>query len=43
VPVLFGAGTRLVDTLPAHVGLELADHAATASATHLRYRIRRAP
>jgi riboflavin biosynthesis pyrimidine reductase len=27
VPVLFGAGTRLTETLPAHIELEPADHA----------------
>jgi dihydrofolate reductase len=42
VPVLFGAGTRLTDTLPAHIELELADLISAPSATHLRYRIKRA-
>jgi dihydrofolate reductase len=42
VPVLFGAGTRLTETLPAHIELELADQVSAPSATHLRYRIRRA-
>jgi dihydrofolate reductase len=41
-PVLFGSGTRLTETLPAHVELELADLVSAPSATHLRYRIRRA-
>ena len=42
VPVLFGAGTQLTETLPAHIALELADHTSTPSATHLRYRVKRA-
>jgi dihydrofolate reductase len=42
VPVLFGAGTRLTETLPAHIELELADQVSAASAMHLRYRIKRA-
>ena len=42
VPVLFGAGTRLIETLPAHVELELTDQVSGPSATHLRYRIKRA-
>jgi len=42
VPVLFGAGTLLTETLPAHVELELADLVSAPSATHLRYRIKRA-
>jgi dihydrofolate reductase len=42
VPVLFGAGTPLTETLPAHIELEPADHVSTSSAMHLRYRIRRA-
>jgi dihydrofolate reductase len=42
-PVLFGAGTQLTETLPAHVELEpAADQVSTADATHLRYRIKRA-
>ena len=41
-PVLFGAGTRLTETLPAHTELELADLVSAPSATHLRYRIKRA-
>ena len=40
VPVLFGAGTRLTETLPAHIELELADHLSGPSATHLRYRVK---
>lgn len=42
VPVLFGSGTRLTETLPAHIELELAEQESTRSATHLRYRIKRA-
>jgi riboflavin biosynthesis pyrimidine reductase len=41
VPVLFGAGTRLTGSLPAHIELELADLVSAPSATHLRYRIKR--
>lgn len=41
VPVLFGAGTRLTDALPAHIELELADEQSTPTATHLRYRVKR--
>jgi dihydrofolate reductase len=41
-PVLFGAGTLLTETLPAHVELELAGQLSGRSATHLRYRIKRA-
>lgn len=41
-PVLFGAGTRLTETLPAHIELELTDQVSGPSATHLRYRIKRA-
>jgi dihydrofolate reductase len=42
VPVLFGAGTHLTDSLAAHVELELAEQVSAPSALHLRYRIRRA-
>ncbi len=42
VPVLFGTGTRLIETLPAHIELELADAVSAPSATHLRYRVERA-
>jgi dihydrofolate reductase len=42
VPILFGAGTRLTETLPAHIELEPADQLTTTGATHLRYRIKRA-
>jgi dihydrofolate reductase len=41
-PVLFGTGTRLTETLRAHTELELADLVSAPSATHLRYRIKRA-
>ena len=42
VPALFGAGTLLTDTLPAHIQLELAGQEATQHAMHLRYRVKRA-
>lgn len=42
VPVLFGDGTSLTETLPAHIELELAGQERTPGATHLRYRIKRA-
>jgi dihydrofolate reductase len=42
VPVLFGGGTQLTDTLPAHIELELAGQESTPDALHLRYRIKRA-
>jgi dihydrofolate reductase len=42
VPILFGTGTRLIETLPAPIELELADVLSAPSATHLRYRIERA-
>jgi dihydrofolate reductase len=41
-PVLFGAGTQLTETLPAHIAFELVDQVSARSATHLRYRIKRA-
>ena len=41
VPVLFGAGTRLTEALPAHVELDVAENVSTPSAAHLRYRIKR--
>jgi dihydrofolate reductase len=41
-PVLFGDGTRLTESLPTHVQLEPAAHTPTASAMHLRYRVKRA-
>jgi dihydrofolate reductase len=40
VPVLFGAGTLLTETLPAHIKLEPTDQVSGPSATHLRYRVR---
>jgi dihydrofolate reductase len=39
VPILFGSGTRLTESLPAHVQLELADRTGTQHALHLRYRV----
>jgi riboflavin biosynthesis pyrimidine reductase len=42
VPVLFGDGTRLTESLPAHIELELADQVSGPTATHLRYRVKRA-
>jgi dihydrofolate reductase len=41
-PVLFGTGIQLTEALPAHIELELADQVSAPSATHLRYRIKRA-
>ena len=41
MPALFGAGTGLTETLPAHVELELADQVSAPSAIHLRYRVKR--
>ena len=38
-PVLFGSGTPLTESLPAHVQLELAEQTATRHALHLRYRV----
>jgi dihydrofolate reductase len=42
VPFLFGAGTLLTGTLPAHVGLEAVEQLPTSHAVHLRYRVLRA-
>src|ERR1700733_13362085 len=39
VPVLFGAGRRLFDVLPARVELEIIRVIDTPQATHIRYRI----
>jgi len=39
VPVLLGAGTRLLDDTGAHVRLEPTDVIQGAKATHLRYRV----
>lgn len=41
VPALFGAGTGLTETLPAHIELELADQVSAPSAVHLRYSVKR--
>lgn len=42
VPVLFGGGTRMFDTLgEGHLALEPVATVPTASATHLRYRVAR--
>jgi dihydrofolate reductase len=41
IPVLFGAGRRLFDLLPARVELEVARVIDTPEATHIRYRVRR--
>lgn len=39
VPVLFGDGARLTETLPARIELALAEHLVGAGAIHLRYRV----
>jgi dihydrofolate reductase len=41
IPVLFGAGRRLFDLLPSRVELEIVQVIDTATATHIRYRVRR--
>jgi dihydrofolate reductase len=41
VPVLFGAGRRLFDLLPARLELEIVRVIDTPAATHIRYRVRR--
>ncbi|HEX5086318.1 MAG TPA: dihydrofolate reductase family protein [Nocardioides sp.] len=41
VPVLFGRGRRLFDVLPGEIELEVVRVVDTASATHLRYRVKR--
>jgi dihydrofolate reductase len=41
VPVLFGRGLRLFDTLPSRVELEIMRVIDTPEATHIRYRVRR--
>jgi dihydrofolate reductase len=41
IPVLFGQGLRLFDTLPSRVELEIVRVIATPEATHIRYRVRR--
>jgi dihydrofolate reductase len=39
VPVLFGGGRRLFDTLPSHAGLRIVRVIDTPEATHIRYRV----
>jgi dihydrofolate reductase len=41
IPVLFGGGRRLFDTLPSRIGLEIVRVIDTPEATHIRYRVRR--
>ena len=41
IPVLFGGGRRLFETLPSRVELEIVRVIDTPQATHIRYRIRR--
>jgi dihydrofolate reductase len=41
IPVLFGGGRRLFDTLPERVELEIVRVIDTPEATHIRYRVRR--
>lgn len=41
IPVLFGAGRRLFELLPARIELEIVKVIDTPEATHLRYRVRR--
>jgi dihydrofolate reductase len=43
IPVLFGDGRRLFDVLASRVELEIVRVIDTPEATHIRYRIRRAP
>ena len=40
VPVLFGAGRRLFDVLPARIELDIIRVLNTPEATHIRYRVR---
>lgn len=40
IPVLFGDGRRLLDTLPSRVELDVVRVVDTPEATHLRYRVR---
>ena len=40
IPVLFGGGRRLFDTLPSRVELEIVRVIDTPEATHIRYRVR---
>ena len=39
VPVLFGAGRRLFDLLPARIELKIVQVIDTPEATHIRYRV----
>jgi dihydrofolate reductase len=41
IPVLFGSGRRLFETLPSRVELEIVRVIDTPEATHVRYRVRR--
>jgi dihydrofolate reductase len=41
IPILFGAGTRLFDVLPARIELEITRVVDTPEATHIHYRVRR--
>jgi dihydrofolate reductase len=41
IPVLFGGGRRLFDTLPSRIELEIVRVIDTPEATHIRYRVRR--
>jgi dihydrofolate reductase len=41
IPVLFGRGRRLFETLPSRVELEIVRVIDTPQATHVRYRVRR--
>jgi dihydrofolate reductase len=41
IPVLFGAGRRLFEALPARAELEIVRVIDTPEATHIRYRVRR--
>ena len=41
IPMLFGGGRRLFETLPSRVELEIVRVLATPEATHIRYRVRR--
>jgi dihydrofolate reductase len=41
IPVLFGGGRRLFETLPARIELEIVRVIDTPEATHIRYRVRR--
>ncbi len=41
IPVLFGGGRRLFETLPSRIELEIVRVIDTPEATHIRYRVRR--